>query len=223
MITSTTKQNILGKKLYELSIKVKPVLGFDIYKPVQQLSFNIKHFLDFDLYMDTADRRLLEEVIIPYFIAKEEFHKILFVGCDWYTKHYKKVFKDKEYWTIEIDPAKVRYGSQKRHIIDGVQNLDAHFNNNYLDFIVCNGVLGWGLNDKDDIEATFTKCFQSLRNGGILILGWNDIPECKLLPLQKYQSLKKFKSYVFPELSTSQYFTNTDNQHIYNFYIKQSA
>lgn len=222
MITSTTKQNLLGKKLYELSVKAKPVLGFDIYKPVQQLSFNIKHLLDFDLYIDTADRRLLEEVIIPYFIAKDEFYKVLFVGCDWYTKHYKKVFKDKEYWTLEINPAKVRYGSPKHHLIDSVQNIDAHFSNNYLDLIICNGVLGWGLNDKEDIEETFSKCFQCLRNGGIFLLGWNDIPE-RILPLQEYQSLQKFKPYVFPELATSQYFTNTDNQHIYNFYIKQEV
>ena len=223
MKTAMSKQNTLGKKLYELSDKIKPVLGVDIYKPVQQLSFNIKHFLDLDLYMDTADRRLLEQVIIPYFIANEEYQKILFVGCDWYTKHYRKVFASKEYWTIEIDPAKARYGSEKHHIIDYVQNLDAHFNNNYLDLIICNGVLGYGLNNKDDIEETFSKCFHSLRNGGILILGWNDMPEYKFLPLQDYKSLKKFQPYVFPELSTSQYFTNTDNNHIYNFYIKQSA
>jgi hypothetical protein len=44
MKTAMSKQNTLGKKLYELSDKIKPVLGVDIYKPVQQLSFNIKHF-----------------------------------------------------------------------------------------------------------------------------------------------------------------------------------
>ncbi len=46
--------------------------------------------------IDNNDRYVLEKIIIPYFVEKEEFTKVLFVGCGSYTKHYEKWFKDKE-------------------------------------------------------------------------------------------------------------------------------
>src|SRR5882724_8239237 len=53
-----------------------------------------------NLHLNTDDRRVLEKVILPYFASQSEFLRILFVGCDWYTKPYGKYFKEKEYWTI---------------------------------------------------------------------------------------------------------------------------
>ena len=171
-------------------------------------------------FLLTDDRRVLETIIFPYFCQRNEFYKILFVGCEWFTVGYNEIFKNKAYWTLEIKPRRSKYGA-KKHIIDSVENLNLHFNENELDLIICNGVFGWGLNAKANVERAFQGCFECLREGGVLVLGWNDRPRRCPFPLEECQSLKLFNHYVFPPLSTSQYLTADKNRHTYNFYVKR--
>ena len=42
--------------------------------------------------LDTEDRRILEQTILPFFAARSEFRRVLFVGCDWYTNSYRELF-----------------------------------------------------------------------------------------------------------------------------------
>ncbi len=181
---------------------------------------SVSRLRGFDLYHNSPDRLVLEDIIIPYFNGLQKFHKILFVGCDWYTNPYKKLFKSKEYWTIEVDDRQKKYGSE-RHIIDSLNNLSKYIEPGYFDLIIYNGVFGYGINTKEDTEESFNQCFQALREGGILVFGWNDVPEYKPFPVIECENLNKFNSYVFEPLSTSEYLTpNTPRRHIYNFYIK---
>jgi SAM-dependent methyltransferase len=167
------------------------------------------------------DRRLMEEVILPYFASKKEFNRILFVGCDWYTKTYNKIFNNKEYWTIDIDRNKSKFGSSN-HLVDSLTNLDNYFNTNYFDVIFCNGVFLVGaMDERKIIEKAFEKCFSCLRHDGILVVGWNNTPELRPFPLNECQSLNLLQPYIFPPLSTFQYPTNTHYKHTYNFYIKK--
>jgi SAM-dependent methyltransferase len=170
-------------------------------------------------YLKTEDRKVLESKILSYFAQKPEFFKILFVGTAWYTEGYKNLFKAKSYWTIEINPRLAKHGA-KNHLIDSIENIHIYFPSDDLDLIICNGVFGWGLNQEQKIEDTFTKCFNSLREGGILVLGWNDIPERRPIALADSQALNLFKPFVFPPLSTAQYLTSTENNHTFSFYIK---
>jgi len=172
-----------------------------------------------DSYLRTQDREVLETVIFPYLVEQPEFHKILFVGCAWYTKGYNKIFQSKDYYTLEIDPNKRMCGS-KKHIIDTVENVRLHFKEGELDLIVCNGVFGWGLNDKSAVEKTFQGFFDCLREGGVFILGWNDVPERRPFPLEECRSIQQFHPFTFPPLGTHQYAMETENRHIYSFYIK---
>ena len=174
-----------------------------------------------DFYLKSPDRDVLENSIIPYFVADNQFYKVLFVGCDWYTNGYKKYFRNQEYWTIDVDPSKSKYGA-KNHINDALQNLSHHIKDEYFDLIIYNGVFGHGINSKKDTEASMSQCFQCLREGGILVFGWNDIPEFKPFPvIEECENLKKFKSYFFPPLSTSQYLASEhEMRHTFNFFIK---
>ena len=104
-----------------------------------------------ELYRHTADRRMLEKIILPYFAESHGYERILFIGCDWYTRGYRRYFPEREYWTLDCDPAKQRFGSQ-RHIVDSMANLANHFPEGQLDLIVCNGVFGYGLNERADVE-----------------------------------------------------------------------
>ena len=179
--------------------------------------------MGWDMPIVNHDRYILEQKIIPYFVNSQEFAKVLFVGCGSYTKHYEKWFGEKEYWTIDINPMKKVYGA-KNHIVGSMSDLNLHFPENSLDLIICNGVFGWGLNDKKDVEEAFAGCFHSLRKDGVLIIGWDDVPEKKPFPLDTCESLSQFLPFIFPPLSTTQYVNLEDesDKHKFNFYLKRS-
>ncbi|MCX7012352.1 MAG: class I SAM-dependent methyltransferase [Candidatus Sumerlaeota bacterium] len=165
---------------------------------------------------------MLETIIFPYFIESSEFSHILFVGCRWYTMRYRKAFEGKDYWTLDIDPRQRRYGARK-HIIDSMENLARHFKDNALDLVVCNGVFGWGLNNKADAENALQGCHQCLREGGVLLLGWNDVPQRRPFHPRECRTLALFDPWVFPPLSASEYLTDTRNRHTYDFYVKPGS
>jgi hypothetical protein len=166
------------------------------------------------------DRIVLEKKIFPFFISRVEFHKILFVGCESYTQHYNQLFQGKEYWTIEPVPEKRRYGAEN-HIIAPLKDIRLHFSPNFFDLILCNGVFLVGaMDNRQESEESFSKCFECLRSKGILMVGWNDKLELRPFPLEEIQSLKSFKPYFFPPLSTTQYPTKTMHRHVFNFYVK---
>jgi hypothetical protein len=178
-----------------------------------------KRALGIPSYLRNDDRRVLEQVIFPYFVDRAEFSTVLFVGTAWYTEPYSQVFQGKNYWTIEIDPTQAQYGSSN-HIVDSIEHIDRHFSPRSLNLIICNGVFGWGLDTKFSVEAAFERCFDLLRSGGILVVGWNDVPEHRPFPLEDCEALKLFTPWVFPPLATTQYQTTTKNRHTFNFYIK---
>ncbi|MCZ6664403.1 MAG: hypothetical protein O7B81_03775, partial [Gammaproteobacteria bacterium] len=64
------------------------------------------------------DRKYLEAVIFPC-LKRQNFSKILFVGCAVYTKHLGKYFRktETEYWTTDIDEAVAFCGETGRHVI----------------------------------------------------------------------------------------------------------
>jgi hypothetical protein len=166
------------------------------------------------------DRQVLEKKIFPYFINHREFHRILFVGCEVYTQHYDQFFSEKEYWTLEIDPNKQQYGAEK-HIVAPLREIDQYFGENSLDLILCNGVFLVGaMDDREEAEASFGKCFRCLRSGGLLMVGWNDTPEFRPYPIAQSQVLKRFEPYVFPPLASTQYLSRTTHKHTFNFYLK---
>jgi hypothetical protein len=175
----------------------------------------------FSFYLNSPDRFVLEDAIIPYIVKCNEFHKILFVGSDWYTKPYNRYFKNKEYWTIEINPNRKKFGS-KRHVVDSLLNLSQHFAPGNFDLIVYNGVFGHGIDSKEATEISFQQCFQCLRPGGMLVFGWNDVTRHKPFPvIEECQNLRQFEPVVFSPLATSQYLVaESSDRHVFNFYQK---
>ena len=106
--------------------------------------------------LHTEDRRALEQVILPEYARRTDIARILFVGCAAYTQRYGALFGAREYWTIDPVARRSRYGSP-HHIVDQLQNLGRHVRPAYFDLIVCNGVLGWGLNTPADAEIAFAR------------------------------------------------------------------
>jgi hypothetical protein len=170
------------------------------------------------LRLRSPDRELLERVILPYFAARPEFRKILFVGCDWYTKRYEHLFRDREYTTIEVDPARRPFGA-KRHIVGSIAHLSDHVAAGELDLILCNGVFGWGLDKRDEAAHAFTACHFALRDYGVLVLGWDDVPEHRPFDLLELNELRRFSRWSFPPLNAARHVVDPD-RHVYDFFSR---
>ena len=177
-----------------------------------------RYALGLPVPMQTEDRRVLEQIIFPYFGSRSDVRTVLFVGCDWYTKHYQRVyFPSQTFWTIDPAARAARFGA-RQHIIAPLENLEAHFPPAQFDLILCNGVYGFGLDAQEQCERAFQACHSRLRPEGELVLGWDDIPERTPVPLAGIQALQRFQHCSFAPLGTWRYVTDTPYRHTYDFY-----
>jgi SAM-dependent methyltransferase len=99
---------------------------------------------------------------------------VLFVGVEWYTAPYPSMFPQGNLVTIDISPELGRYGSS-RHVTADVRLLGDHFADNSFAAVVCNGVLGYGVDEPDDVAQVLDSIATSLAPDGWLVLGWNDV------------------------------------------------
>jgi SAM-dependent methyltransferase len=171
----------------------------------------------------TEDRKLLELVILTYLRDAPDVKRILFVGCEWYTKPYERLFRSKEYWTLEIDPRKRRYGAS-RHVVDALKNLELHVRACHFDAIVCNGVfMKTAIETREEAELSFDTCRRCLRSGGWFVLGWNDTDDLRPYSPSESPGLAKFERAEFPPLGVSEYLSDTSYRHTYTFYKRPSC
>src|SRR6185437_10569199 len=105
--------------------------------------------------MQTEDRRVLEQIIFPYFGSASEMRTVLFVGCDWYTKHYQRVFfRSHTFWTIDPAPRAARFGG-RQHIIAPLESLEEHFPGAHFDRILWRGVAGFASRAQAECSGAF--------------------------------------------------------------------
>ena len=170
-------------------------------------------------YYPSEDRSILETVIFPYYQLSREHQHIVFVGTAWYTQGYSRMFARKTYTTMDPNPANRPYGAE-RHIVDVVGNLEQHAAPGSLDVIFLNGVVGWGLNKRDEAETAFAACYRCLRKGGHFLIGWNDLPEHRPFRLETIASLRKFQPLVFQPLDTTEHLIDNEWRHTFSFFYK---
>lgn len=164
------------------------------------------------------DRNVLEIVIIPWLLTDLDPRRILDVGREEYEHFYNEFFEGRELWTMDVDPERKEFGADK-HIVDSVANLKKHFPADFFDVVLMNGVFGWGLNEKEEIETALTGIYECLRPGGLLIFGYNKTGELIPVPLKEIKALKRFQPYKCRPLKGSS-FTCSTGEHTYNFYQK---
>lgn len=181
----------------------------------------IRYSLGLPTPLDTEDRHVLENIIFKHYLALPDVRTILFVGVDWYTKHYEKTyFENKRLWTIDVSPSARKYGA-RNHLVCALEDAEEYFSKASFDLIICNGVYGFGLNTKAACERGFGACYNLLRERGYFVLGWNDIPQQQRAPLETIDNFAKFTPCEFPPLRTHRYLTSTPLHHIYEFYEKR--
>jgi SAM-dependent methyltransferase len=165
-----------------------------------------------------SDRRVLEQIIIPFILSRFEPRRVLEVGREPYEAFYNEFFVDRELWTIDWDATRAQFGASK-HIVDDAANLRNHFPERYFDLVLMNGVFGWGLNRPDAIEKAFAAVYAILAPGGLFVLGWNDTPDLVPVPLDQVQSLRRFTPYFFSPLNGISFKCAT-YEHTYSFFVK---
>ena len=165
----------------------------------------------------TEDRRVLEQIIFKHYAARDDMRSVLFVGCQWYTKHYEGLFPHRNYWTIDPSARSRKFGA-RQHVMAPLERLDEFFPEGYFDLVICNGVYGYGLDTLEQCELAFSRCHTRLRTGGELVFGWNNVPERMPVPLESIDSLKRFRTLVFAEFDSWRYVTDTPYAHTYDFY-----
>ncbi len=168
----------------------------------------------------TPDRLVLDGVVLPPFAADRQYRRVIFVGCDWYTRHYETMFSRRDYWTIDVDPGRARFGA-RQHLIGPMADLPKRFAEASVDLIICNGVIGWGLNDPAEIDASIAGCARVLRPRGVLLLGWNDIPEKRVLSLESIPALASFHPFLLA--GQSEFKTATYNRHTFSLFQKDEG
>jgi SAM-dependent methyltransferase len=167
-----------------------------------------------------ADLEVLERFIFPYLLSRNDLNRILFVGADWYTVRYNRVFRDRDYCTLEINPTRRVYGVRE-HIVDDMQNLTRHFAMSHLDVVIFNGIFGGGLGELDTWKRTVKACEQVLRPGGLLIHGWDNVPARRSFSPDEAIESHSFERFEIPELGVSSYAVGDRNPQVYDFYLKR--
>lgn len=166
---------------------------------------------------DTADRRWLEQVLLPHYVGRADIGRVLLVGTRWYTRHYPALLTGKHCITLDIDPAAARYGSADGHRVADVREVARHLSAGSIDMALFNGVFGWGLDDRDGLDSALRGLAQVLRPGGELVFGWNDLPrhcpfDWRALPAwQAFAPLRGRAPVALP----------TDNRHRFDFFVRR--
>lgn len=172
--------------------------------------------------LETPNRRVLEDIILPSLAADPRNRRVLFVGCQWYTKIYAALFTNSEYWTIELDPAQAKFGSQGRHIVDSYLNLSRHADAGAFDLVILNGVFGWGIDTPAETEIAVYETLRALAPGGLAVIGYNDVPGNQPSFLHyPSRALEMLVPDIFEPLGVTEYVTPNDHdRHTFRFYRK---
>lgn len=176
-----------------------------------------EHIGEEDWRTPKNDRVIFEETIIPWYLSMDP-HRILDVGREDYQGFYNDFFSGRELWTLDYDQERCEFGAEN-HICDSAANLGKHFEKDYFDLILMNGVFGWGLNDPKEIDRAFGAVVDLLYPGGHFLLGWNNLPDSIPLPLDQIPSLKRLNSHFCWPLWSRQY-ECANGRHTYTFFRK---
>ncbi|TKW61209.1 MAG: class I SAM-dependent methyltransferase [Blastochloris viridis] len=168
------------------------------------------------------DRTFLERDVFGWLAAKPEVKRVLFAGIESYTWHYYRLLPDKAFFTIDISPQQEKWGRKGFHTVGSVTDLSRLYKPESFDVVVMNGLIGWGLDKKDDINRSFHEAYNVLAKGGLLIVGWPNEPKYIDFRLDELDGYALFKPYVPKALGLEQHRVEVSpwRRHTFDFLIK---
>lgn len=121
----------------------------------------------------SPDRVVLVDRYLPAFAKAGG--RILWIGCQAYTADYPARLEagGGEVWTLEFDAAAAVWGREGRHRTGDLKQAKTIFADMKFDTVLCNGVLGFGVDTPADQRTALSAMANVLNPGGRLLLGWN--------------------------------------------------
>jgi SAM-dependent methyltransferase len=171
---------------------------------------------------DTADRRWLEQALLPHVAQRSDIVTVLLVGTRWYTRHYPGLLPHQRCISIDIAAAAARHGSPHRHIIDDVRHVERHLSPASVDLVLFNGVFGWGLDDPVSLDQSLAALATVLRPRGELVFGWNDdAVHCPFdwRAVPRWRAFEPLRS--APAGGVAHLALVTDNRHRFDFFARR--
>jgi hypothetical protein len=119
-------------------------------------------------------RRFIHQTLLPL-LAGADCANLLFIGIQGYNRQIARTCRSLglTLWTLDIDPAAVRWGAPGRHVIGDVRTLDQQIAPGFFDAAIMNGVLGYGVDDPQGAEAAIRALAAVVRPSGFVVIGWN--------------------------------------------------
>lgn len=177
--------------------------------------------LGFGNLLRSNDRRMLEDRVLRALAGKRPALDILSIGVRPYTQGYEALLAGQRYRTLDIDPAAAPYGSSQGHVVASVGDADGHFTPCSFDVVLMNGVFGWGLDRRDEVEAAVLTLHRLLRPGGLLVVGWNDVALRRPFAFSELQALAGFEAHCFEDVATPALALGGIRRHRFEFYKKK--
>jgi Methyltransferase domain len=124
------------------------------------------------------DREILLDALFPALgqtSALSNSSKVLWIGCRPYTTLYYDLIEQRgaECWSLDIDPEMQPFGRSGRHVTGDMLELQRIFPANYFDAVLCNGVLGYGVDTPTDQLKAFEAMAAVTKSDGWVLIGWN--------------------------------------------------
>jgi len=123
---------------------------------------------------------------------------ILFIGWDdKYTGFYKKIKK-----MFVIDIIKDKGVDMKANILtdEDIKRIIKK-NPNKFKTVVCNGIIGWGVDDVSNIKKMFKNISNLLQPNGMLLVGWNTKIYPEMRNDDRYSNITKTLTYSIKYVS----------------------
>lgn len=162
------------------------------------------------------DRVFLEARVVEHFQGCGATN-VLFVGTRPYTSHYPGLFADKgiALWTSDIDPDCARFGSPARHRTADLLALEPTTFPIEPDGVLLNGVIGYGVNEPEQIARALAALASVCAPGAALVLGWNT--DRSVDPLSLPQTAALVSPVPGPDGKTRKTFDTST--HVYDFLV----
>jgi LmbE family N-acetylglucosaminyl deacetylase len=174
------------------------------------------------LELSEADRAVLTDQILPAVREAAAGADVLFVGVEWYTAGYPALFPEGNLVTMDLTETVAIHGAS-RHLTADLRELDQHFEEGSFAAIICNGVLGYGVDSPEDVRRALAAMRSCLSPDGHLVIGWNDTEGRRVPALEEIALNVGLEPTTGAGLATSHMGPIGPLRHIYDVYRRSSV
>ncbi|MFY3138479.1 hypothetical protein ACOTFF_24425 [Achromobacter xylosoxidans] len=172
-----------------------------------------------DFRLDTPSRRFLERRIFDYVNRLADRQRtpqeLLFLGVDKHNWHYPRLLRA-NFHTLDILPRNAVYGRAGMHWTGDALQMAAHYGVETFDVVIANGLLGFGIDGETGLRRLLAQCHAVLKPGGVLVLGYNDLPERTPFPVEVGPEFEEFVPAI-DGVTASRHMVDDSFRHVYCF------